>query len=164
MPLRTVLILIAVGILALFTAVNWDAFTAPTTLRLGFATIEAPLGLIMLGFTVLLGILFLVFIIYLQTNAMIEGRRLARDLQAQRQIAEQSEDSRYTQLHEFLQLEFQERRRHDESRSAEVMARLGELERGFREATAEATNTLAAYLAEIDDFLKAGRADRGGSS
>ncbi len=68
MRLRSILLLVVVGVIALFAALNWEAFTAPTTLRLGFGTMEAPLGLIMLGVTVLLTLLFLVFVTYLQAS------------------------------------------------------------------------------------------------
>ncbi|SRR6266705_2982477 len=86
MPLRTILILVVLGAIALFAALNWEAFAAPTTLRLGFGTVEAPLGLIMLGLTALLAFLFLVFVTYLQTSVLIEGRRHARELEAQREL------------------------------------------------------------------------------
>src|SRR5437773_12580648 len=80
MRLRSILLLVVVGVIALFAALNWEAFTAPTTLRLGFGTMEAPLGLIMLGVTVLLTLLFLVFVTYLQASVLLEGRRHAREL------------------------------------------------------------------------------------
>src|SRR5437762_11769432 len=110
MRLRSILLLVVVGVIALFAALNWKAFTAPTTLRLGFGTMEAPLGLIMLGVTVLLTLLFLVFVIYLQASVLIEGRRHARELGAQRELAEQSEASRYSQLRQFIEAERSEER------------------------------------------------------
>ena len=62
MYLRTILIGLVLGALALFTAVNWQAFTTPTTLSLVFATIEGPLGLILLGAVALLTALFLIYV------------------------------------------------------------------------------------------------------
>ena len=60
MYLRTLLILIVLGVLSIFALINWSAFTAQTSLSVGFATVEAPLGLILLGITGLLALLFLV--------------------------------------------------------------------------------------------------------
>jgi uncharacterized integral membrane protein len=51
MHLRTLLIVLILGALALFTTVNWTAFTTPTTLSVVFATVEAPLGLVLLGWS-----------------------------------------------------------------------------------------------------------------
>ena len=154
MPLRTILILFAAGALALFAALNWGAFTAPTTLRFGFGTVEAPLGLIMLGLTVLLAILFLAFVIYLQTTVLLDARRHARELQAQRERADQSEMSRYSQLRQFLEDEIQKNRQQGEQGRVNIVARLDQLERELRAAIEQSANTLAAYVGEVDDLLK----------
>jgi uncharacterized integral membrane protein len=154
MPLRTILILFAAGVLAFFAALNWGAFTAPTTLRFGFGTVDAPLGLIMLGLTVLLAILFLAFVIYLQTTVLIDARRHARELQAQRALADESEASRYSQLRHFLEDELQKAQRQRERGQADVLAKLDQLDRELRTAVEQSANTLAAYVGEVDDFLK----------
>ena len=49
MYLRTLMILAVLGLIAVFSALNWSAFIAPTALSLGFTSVEAPLGLILLG-------------------------------------------------------------------------------------------------------------------
>ncbi len=154
MPLRTVVIFFAIGALALFAALNWNAFTAPTTLRFGFGSIEAPLGLIMLGITVLFLLLFLAFVIYLQTTTLLEERRHSRELQAQRGLADQSEMSRYTELRQFVESELQKDRQRQERAQTEVLEKLDQLERDLRSAIEQSANTLAAYSGELDDFLK----------
>jgi uncharacterized integral membrane protein len=162
MPLRTILILVVLGGLAIFAALNWGTFTAPTTLRLGIGTVEAPLGLIMLGVTGLLAFLFLVFVTYLQTTVLIEGRRHARELQAQRELAEQSEASRYSQLRQFIEVELQKLGAQGERRWAETQARLDQRDRELRVSIEQSANTLAAYIGEVEDFLrqKLGAVDR----
>ena len=94
MKIRTLFLLIVVVVIIVFAALNWSAFMAPTTLSLGFATVQAPLGLIMLGLLVFLTGLFLVFVVYLQTSSLLETRRHARELQANRELADQAEASR----------------------------------------------------------------------
>lgn len=154
MPLRTILILFAVVALALFAALNWSAFTSPTTLRFGFGTVEAPLGLIMLGVTVFLVVLFLAFVIYLQTTVLLEERRHTRELQAQRGLADQSEMSRYTELRQFVETELEKDRQRQQRAQAEVLEKLDQLESDLRAAIEQSANTLAAYSGELDDFLK----------
>ena len=102
MPLRTVVILVVLAAVALFAALNWSAFLAPTTLSLGFAQVQAPLGLIMLGLLGGVIALFLMYLVYLQTSVLLEARRHAKELQAQRELADQAEISRFTELRAYL--------------------------------------------------------------
>lgn len=66
----------------MFAAINWGAFTTPTTLSLLFGFVQAPLGLIMLGLTALLTFVFLLFAVFLQTSALLDIRRRERELQS----------------------------------------------------------------------------------
>jgi len=162
MPLRTILLLIVSIAIIIFAALNWGAFTTPTTLRLGFTTAEAPLGLIMLGLTVVMAFLFLIFVTYLQTSVLLENRRHARELQAQRDVAEQAEASRYSRLREFLESELQKIRYRSELAETGIIARLDQLDRDLRGAVEQAGNTLAAYIGELEDRLQRerGQSDR----
>jgi uncharacterized integral membrane protein len=154
MYLRTILVLLALLALALFTAVNWNAFTAPTSLSLIFAAVEAPLGLVLLGVVVLLAALFLVYVAYLQSSVLFENRRHARELHAQRELAEQAESSRYHELRGLLETQLQSLTHHIEATKAELAARLERLERDMRAAIEQSENSLTAYMAEIDDRLE----------
>lgn len=154
MYLRSVLILFLLAMLTLFTAINWNAFVAPATLSLVFATVEAPLGLILLGFVVLLAALFLLYVVYLQSSVLIETRRHARELHAQRELAEQAERSRFHELSGNLENYVHSIAQQSESAKAEIVARLDALERNTRSSIAQCENTVAAYLAELDDRLE----------
>ena len=70
-----------------------------------FWRIQAPVGLILLAFTAGVTLLYAVFLTWIETSAMLEGRRFTRELQAQRQLAETAEASRYTELRTHLQAE-----------------------------------------------------------
>jgi len=122
MPIRNVALLVALAAVAVFAALNWSVIMAPTTLSLGFAQVQAPLGLVLLGLIALLSVLFLVYVVYLQSSVLLEARRHARELQASRELADQAEASRFTELRAHLD------------------ARLAELE-----------NSLAAQLGELRD-------------
>jgi type III secretory pathway component EscR len=156
MRFRTLLLLVVLGAIAAFAAVNWTAFTTPTTLSLVFAVVQAPLGLIMLALAAVITVLFLVFVVYLQTSVIIETRRYGRELQAQRELADKAEASRFTELRGFLDTELSKLA----GRVAEVKTgtdtRLDQLDRDLRSAVEQAGNTLAAYIGELEDRVERG--------
>jgi len=154
MYLRTLLILIVLGAVAIFAAINWKAFMAPTTLSVVFATVEAPLGLILLAVVGLLTLLFLLYVVYLQSSVLMENRRNARELQAQREHAEQAEASRISQLRSFLESELRRLGEKTEESKVVVLAKLEALERELRSVVEQSGNTLAAYIGEIEDRLE----------
>jgi uncharacterized integral membrane protein len=102
MPLRTVVLLIILAVVALFAALNWSAFLAPTTLSLGFTQVQPPLGLLMLALLAAVTAVFLGYLVYLQSTVLLESRRHAKELQAQRELADQAEASRFTELRSFI--------------------------------------------------------------
>jgi hypothetical protein len=154
MYLRTLLILALLVAVVIFTAINWSAFVTPTTLSLVFAKVEAPLGLVLLGFVAVLTLLFLIYVVYLQSSVLIESRRYARELQAQRELADQAEASRFSQLQAFLESELRRVAQKSEELKTGMLARLEEVERELRSVVEQSGNTLAAYLGEIDDRLE----------
>jgi uncharacterized integral membrane protein len=127
------LILVLVG---LFALVNWSAFTALTSLSLGVTTAQAPLGLIMLGLVGFLCVLFTVWAISLQASSLAAARRQTRELQAQRDLADKAEASRFTELR------------------AELLARLDRLQTESRIAIEQNSNALAAQIGELEDRLE----------
>jgi uncharacterized integral membrane protein len=160
MYLRTLLILALLVAVAIFTAINWNAFVTPTTLSLVFGKVEAPLGLVLLGFVAVLTLLFLIYVVYLQSSVLIESRRYARELQAQRELADQAEASRFSQLHSFLDSELHRVTEKSEELKTGVLAKLEELERELRSVVEQSGNTLAAYIGEIEDRLERTSAGR----
>ena len=156
MYLRTILIVFVLAALALFTAANWHAFTTPTTLSVIFATVEAPLGLVLLGMVVLLAALFLIYMVYLQSSVLFETRRHTRELHAQRELAEHAEISRIHELRSFLETQLQTLGKQTEQSKAELSARLDQLERDVRQSLEQCQNSLAASIAEIDDRIEHG--------
>ena len=158
MKVRTLFLLLTVAAIAVFTALNWSAFMAPATLSLGVANVQAPLGLVMLGLVAFLAALFLVFVIYLQTSVLLEARRHARELQANRELADQAEASRFTELRGFLEAELTRQAGLDAESRVVVLARLDQLDRDLRSAVEQSGNTLAAYIGELEDRLERGRA------
>ena len=151
MYLRTVLIVVVLGLLAIFALFNWSAFVAPTTLTLGFTTVEAPLGLLLLAVAGLITLLFLVYVVFLQSTALLESRRQARELQSQREIADRAEESRFQQLRAAMEAELAQLQNQTKETQAALIARLEELQRDLRAVIEQSSNTLSAYIGEIED-------------
>ena len=151
MYLRTLLILAVLGLLIVFSALNWNAFIAPTALSLGFMRVEAPLGLVLLSLVGLLTLLFLVYITYLQSTVLFETRRHARELQSQRELTEQAEASRFTQLRAFMEIELKKLTGDIELSKSLLLARLDQIERDLRTGLEQTANSLAASIGELED-------------
>lgn len=156
MHLRTVALLLALACVALFAAVNWSAVMAPTTLSLIFTTVQAPLGLILLAACALLAVLFLGFIVTMQTGLILETRRLSKELQSQRKLADQAEASRFTELRNFMQTELQKMAQQHAGAAAGMEARLSQVEHDLHATLEQTGNALAATIGELDDRLQRG--------
>ena len=154
MRLRTVALLIAVLAIAVFAALNWSTFTTPTTLSLGFTEFQAPLGLVMLVLTTILAALFLIYIVTLQTSVIMETRRQARELETSRTLADKAEASRYNDLRLYLEGELQKQDARQQAMVAALSASLDRIERELKTSIEENSNSLAAYLGELDDYLQ----------
>ena len=151
MPLRTVLLLALAVLFAIFVMVNWTAFMTPTSLSLLVASVEAPLGLIMLLVTGFFAAVFLAYALYLQTSVLFETRRMTRELAAQRQLADQAEASRFTELRGMLDARFD--RLDDALRGGRATVDAQGLATELRAAIDQAANGLAAQIAELDDRI-----------
>jgi len=142
MPLRTVVLIVILALIALFAVLNWAAFIAPTTLSFGVAQVQAPLGLILLGVLAVLTALFLLYVVYLQTTVILEWRRREKELQASRELADQAEASRFTELRVHLD------------------ARLTEMDAHLDTRLTEIENSLAAQLGEMRGSMRGDTQDR----
>jgi len=123
--LRTLILFVVILFIGLFAAINWAVFTALTPISLGFTTVQAPLGLIMLGLVAFLSVLFTVWVILLQATSLRDARRQTKELQAQRDLADRAEASRIAELRNDLL------RRLDEN-----------------------TNSIAAHIAQLEDRIE----------
>lgn len=154
MHLRNILLLLVLGCVTLFAAVNWSAIMAPTTLSFIFATVQAPLGLILLAATAVLAVLFLAFIVTMQTSVMMETRRLHKEVENQRKLADQAEASRFTELRNYLEVELGQLAQQNASIATSMEDRLRQTGQELRTSVEQTGNTMMANLGEIDDRLQ----------
>ena len=154
MYLRTLLIVLVLGVVVIFALLNWSVFTAPTTLSIGFTTVEAPLGLILLGAIGALTLLFLIYLVYLQATALMESRQYSRELKNQRELADRAEESRFTELRSSLETELRRIANQMADSNTAMNTRLDGLAHDLRSAIEQSTNSLSAYIGEIEDRLE----------
>jgi len=154
MRFRTLLLFLVIAATVVFALLNWPAFTASTTLSLGFGVIEAPLGLLMLGVVVVLSAMFLAYLIYVQGTALMEGRRLHKELQAQRELADRAETSRFTELHNFINGELRTMAQMNADTRTQIMMRIEQLEQRTRLALQETGNSLSSTIGELEDRIE----------
>lgn len=156
MPLRTLLFVIAIALIGAFAVLNWSAFSATTVVSLGFASVQAPLGLIMLGIVIVMTILFLFFIAYLQTSVLLEARRHAKELHTHRELADQAEASRFTELRQFLTEELVSLNQNTVQSQAVIIGKISDVEQQVIHTAKTTENSIVAYVAELDDRLSRG--------
>lgn len=158
MRVRTFLLLLLLLAIALFAAVNWAAFTEPTTLSLLVATVQAPLGIIMLALVVALTVVFVLFGAWLQTTALLETRAHSRELAAQRKLADEAEASRITAMQQAMTAELASLREQTEASHAAILSRLEQAEAALHAVMDQNANTVAACFGELEDRLERGAA------
>ena len=156
MRVRTAVLLVILVALGIFAALNWSVIATPTQLHLVFARVEAPLGVVLLAVTAGVTVLYAAFLSWIETSALLETRRYARELQAQRQLAESAEASRYAELKAMVQSEVAGLRAVPERVAQDLIARLDRVEERLRGEIERTGNTLAAYFAELEDRLNRG--------
>lgn len=89
-------------LLTAFAILNWVPIVAPVTLSLVVADVSARLGMVMLVFTAVISGLFIVYIVLLQAGVIFEARRPTKEVNAQRELADPTEASRFTELRILL--------------------------------------------------------------
>ena len=147
------ILLIALVALVIFAAINWQAIMAPVPLSLLFGNVEAPLGLILLAATGLLALLFLGFVVYMQSSTLVIRRKLNKEVEEQRKLANEAEASRFTELRTYLETEWQQLKAQGSEVHEKVESRLTEIETVVKGVVEESGTSLSAYIGELGDRL-----------
>lgn len=150
MNLRSLLLILSVAAIAALAILNWGVLTTPGTVSLGFGTIEAPLGVMMLALTILLAVFFVAYVLMLQGTVLLDTRRHTKEMQVQRELADKAEASRFTEMKAFLQTQ-------SEQSHAALMERIETLESRLLARSNESDNSTAAYWGQLENQLDAPR-------
>ncbi|HSR01176.1 MAG TPA: LapA family protein [Methylophilaceae bacterium] len=151
--LNFIILIVFVGLI-IFAISNWHAIITPIPLSLLFMEANAPLGLILLTITGLLALLFLGFVVYMQSSTLMLRKRLNRELEAQRKLAEEAEASRITELKNYLQAELQQLSNQNTDIHQKTTDKITNLETTVKDVIEETGSTLTAYIGEIEDKLE----------
>lgn len=143
-----VLIIVVMGALAFFN-LSYLAQSVPTSL--GFTVVDAPLGLILMSLAALMAIVFIAYVIAMQGTWLLEARAHAKEMAAQRELADKAEASRLTELRAALeQLHKEEVQR--------LLDRMDVLESHLNQRVLESDNSTAAYVGQLEQQLRAATA------
>jgi hypothetical protein len=154
---RAIVLFIGLGLVGLFALINWPAFAALTEINLLVTTVQAPLGLIMLGALAFLAVLFVSWALSLQATALMDSRRLGKDLQTQRELADKAEASRFVELRSFMSAELLRVSQASYEARADLLARMDRLQDESRGTLQDTANTLSAYIGELEDRMERSR-------
>jgi len=156
--MRVVLLVIAAVLLALtvFTAANWSVLITPTPLSFLVFELEGPLGMILLGIMLAVVVLVVGYALLLRTSWLVESRRLNRQLEEQRELAQQAESSRFSELQKMIENGFKEVHTSLEASGASEIASIKAAEQLLTKSIEDAANSITAHLGYLDDKLKGG--------
>lgn len=145
-----ILLLAAIGT---FVAVNWDLLSVPASFSLVVTTVQARPGMVILGVMSVLAAVFLISLAYIQTSALLEARRSSLELTRQRQLADDAEASRFTNLGTRVERDFVVLGEKIAAAEAALRIRIDEARQELRTTTEQTGNTIAAQVGELDDRL-----------
>jgi biopolymer transport protein ExbB/TolQ len=154
MRTRTILLVVAILLLAGFVALNVDEFTRVSVLSLGFTTVQVSLGLVLLLLLVVATVVFLATTLYMQSANLLETRKYARELNTQRELADKAEASRFTELRSYLEVQALAAQ-HREAAAATVLAeRFAQQQQALLARLEQSDNSMAAYMGQLEDRLE----------
>ena len=153
MRTRTILLIVAILLVAGFAALNWAEIIRPSTLWFGLFVTEAPLGAILLGLLALTLVLFLASTAAMKTQSLMDYRQHQKTLEAQRELADKAEASRFVDLRQHLDTSLRELRDRDAIAATEMEKSRMEAQREIRTQLEQINRTIAARLNEMETRL-----------
>ncbi|MBF6594268.1 MAG: DNA cytosine methyltransferase [Thermaceae bacterium] len=157
MRTRNVVLVVIFVLMAVLAWRNWTVFSELRPLSLVFVQVQAPLGIVMLVIIAVLVVVYFLYTVGLETAALLEVKRYARELLQTRKLAEDAETSRFTDLKKWLEAELSSIKAVQpsglETKLQEVLTRIGQTETELRDDIEKAGNTIAAYIGELEDQI-----------
>ncbi|WP_421955372.1 hypothetical protein [Polaromonas sp.] len=153
MRARTIFLIVCIVLVAAFAALNVDEFTRTSVLSLGFTTVQVPLGMVMLLLLVIATVVFLASTLYMQSANLIETRKYARELNAQRELADKAEASRFTELRNYLEAQSTATLQREAANATVLAERLAQTQAALVQRLEQSDNATAAYMGQLEDRL-----------
>jgi uncharacterized integral membrane protein len=140
MRVRSIALIVAGILAALFLILNWSVFAQPASFYFVVGTISLPIGVVMLGLVALVTLGYAIFLGLWQGRLLMDYRRQSKELQTQRSLADDAEASRFTALTVLVREEM-----------AKQDARLEAAFTALRNEMRDTEHSIAATLGEMDD-------------
>ncbi len=156
MRARTIFLIFTIMLLVGFAMLNVDEFTRASTINLGVTTMQVPLGLMMLVLTLAILVIFLVTTLYMHSASLMETRRYAKELTAQRDLADKAEASRFTELRKFIEAQHASTLQREAAAAAATNERLTQFQAALLHRVDQSDNTTAAHIGQMQDSLARG--------
>ena len=153
MRLKTIVLTIAIVALAGFTALNFEEFTRNSVLNLGIATMQVPLGMVMLWLLVIAVVIFLANGIYMQSSYLLETRKHTRELAAQRDLADKAEASRFTELRNYLDAQTAAASTREAAQAKVLSDRLASVQAALLLRLEQLDGATAAYMGQLESRI-----------
>lgn len=153
MHLRSVFLLLLFVLCSVFLIVNWEGVMAEVNVNLLWTEIQAPLGLILLMGPGLLILICLIYGFVQQAGLSMELRRVNKQLQQARDLAQKAELSRFTELKSEMQKQITELQNQSASRHSSLMAAVNGVQAAVDESAQGTVNSLSASVGEVEDRL-----------
>ncbi|HXD39932.1 MAG TPA: hypothetical protein VN649_05180 [Ramlibacter sp.] len=154
MRARLFFLVVAILLVAGFAAQNWPEFTRTSPLNFGVVVEEAPLGLIMLAVFGVTLLFFLMGSAMQESRHMRETSRHAKTLQAQRDLAEKAEASRFTDLRQQLDTHLRDNRQRESIVASEFEKAMVQNQRELRSQLDAISRMLDGRLNELESRLE----------
>jgi len=154
MRIRTIFLIIFIVLVAALVALNVDEFTRSSVLSLGFTTIQASLGLVMLLLLVVATVVFLGSTLVMQSANMLESRKHTKELNTQRELADKAEASRFFELRQFLEAQASAEREREVLANEALERRFAAHQQVLLARLDQSDNTVAAHLGQLEDRLE----------
>ncbi len=155
MRARLLFIVVAIVLVAGFAAQNWPEFQRTAPLNFGVVVSNAPLGTILLVVLLVSLLVFLISSAAQESRHLMEHRRYSRSLEAQRDLAEKAEASRYTELRQHIDTNLREGRQRDALAGTEFEKAMVQGQRELRNQLEQLNRTLTTQRAELESRLDA---------
>ena len=139
-----VLVIVLIGGLSFF---NFPYLAQTVPMSLGFTTVDAPMGLILLALTALMAVVFIAYVIAMQGTWLLEARAHAKEMAVQRELADKAEASRFTELRIAIEALHKEEERR-------LLDRMDVLEAHLHARAQESDNSTAAYVGQLEQRLR----------
>ena len=154
MRTKSIFLVLFIAVVAAFVALNVGEFTRASVLSLGFTSVQAPLGLVMLALLAAVAVIFLGVMIYLQSSNLLETRNYARELSTQRELADKAEASRFTELRHYLEAQAASQQRREQAAEQVLSERFAAQNRVLLARVEQSDNTLEAHMGQLEDQIE----------